>query len=244
MTSSKSRLDEGMGRDELLSRVRALASHHTPALLATDQEAIWRRALRQAADELESYYNATFILSETATVEEPSVYDQHNYQMQDSRNDKQSEALTELAEVEEAIWNATGSALLAGEKAPVGDAQKIYQSLCEAGNRVAYARSLLSSHGGERLTPDWCMDAFWRANPGRNAVVPSLYLLDFAREVLRAFAPSATASIRQQAFIEAADFLEDHYWDSFEDNAAHRAHVRAVSQKLREIAATESRSKE
>jgi hypothetical protein len=35
------------------------------------------------------------------------------------------------------------------------------------------------------LTPDWCMDAFWRANPGRNAVVPSLYLLDFAREVLR-----------------------------------------------------------
>jgi hypothetical protein len=52
--------------------------------------------------------------------------------------------------------------------------------------------SIAPSHGGERLTPDWCMDAFWRANPGRNAVVPSLYLLDFAREVLRAFAPSAS----------------------------------------------------
>jgi hypothetical protein len=44
------------------------------------------------------------------------------------------------------------------------------------------------------LTPDWCMDAFWRANPGRNAVVPSLYLLDFAREVLRVHGvQSATA---------------------------------------------------
>jgi hypothetical protein len=45
-------------------------------------------------------------------------------------------------------------------------------------------RELIPSHVAA-LTPDWCMDAFWRANPGRNAVVPSLYLLDFAREVLR-----------------------------------------------------------
>lgn len=42
-----------------------------------------------------------------------------------------------------------------------------------------------------KLTPEWCMEAFWRVNPGGNAVVPSLYLLDFAREVLRVHAPSA-----------------------------------------------------
>lgn len=44
------------------------------------------------------------------------------------------------------------------------------------------------------LDAQWCMDAFWRVNPGRNATVPSLYLLDFAREVLRVFGspPSAT----------------------------------------------------
>lgn len=35
------------------------------------------------------------------------------------------------------------------------------------------------------LDPDWCMDTFWRVNPGGNATVPSLYLLHFAREVLR-----------------------------------------------------------
>jgi hypothetical protein len=45
-------------------------------------------------------------------------------------------------------------------------------------------QSIAESHVAA-LTPDWCMDAFWRANPGRNATVPSLYLLDFAREVLR-----------------------------------------------------------
>jgi hypothetical protein len=44
------------------------------------------------------------------------------------------------------------------------------------------------------LTPDWCMDAFWRANPGRNAVVPSLYLLDFAREVLRVHGVTPSSS--------------------------------------------------
>lgn len=43
------------------------------------------------------------------------------------------------------------------------------------------------------LTPEWCYEAFWRVNPGGNATVPSLYLLDFAREVLRVHgAPSAT----------------------------------------------------
>lgn len=50
------------------------------------------------------------------------------------------------------------------------------------------------SEGG---TPsaEWCIEAFWRVNPGRNATVPSLYLLDFAREVLRVYgAPSATAA--------------------------------------------------
>lgn len=38
------------------------------------------------------------------------------------------------------------------------------------------------------LDAEWCMDAFWRVNPGRNATVPSLYLLAFAREVLRVHA--------------------------------------------------------
>jgi hypothetical protein len=55
-------------------------------------------------------------------------------------------------------------------------------------------KTFAPSHGGERLTPDWCMDAFWRANPGRNATVPSLYLLDFAREVLRVHGVTPSSS--------------------------------------------------
>lgn len=41
------------------------------------------------------------------------------------------------------------------------------------------------------LTPEWCLEAFYRVNPGaserryRELGWPSLYLLDFAREVLR-----------------------------------------------------------
>lgn len=41
-----------------------------------------------------------------------------------------------------------------------------------------------------RLTPEWCLRAFYRVNPGAhgdNVNYPSLYLLDFAREVLYAF---------------------------------------------------------
>lgn len=53
--------------------------------------------------------------------------------------------------------------------------------------REMYPEDHSRSTNEQSLTPDWCMDAFWRVNPGRNATVPSLYLLDFAREVLRTF---------------------------------------------------------
>jgi hypothetical protein len=67
---------------------------------------------------------------------------------------------------------------------------------------------LLRSHVAA-LTPDWCMDAFWRANPGRNAVVPSLYLLDFAREVLRVHGvQSATAQRGSLADLVIRDVQE------------------------------------
>lgn len=60
------------------------------------------------------------------------------------------------------------------------------------------------------LDAQWCMDAFWRVNPGRNATVPSLYLLDFAREVLRVYgaAPSATATSK---WISCGDRLPGNY---------------------------------
>lgn len=39
----------------------------------------------------------------------------------------------------------------------------------------------------EPLTPEWCVDAFYRVNPGAKDTmpngIPSLYLLDFARAV-------------------------------------------------------------
>jgi hypothetical protein len=49
------------------------------------------------------------------------------------------------------------------------------------------------------LTPEWCVDAFYRVNPGallswRAGGVPSLYLLDFAREVLRVVEQPSCAS--------------------------------------------------
>ena len=50
------------------------------------------------------------------------------------------------------------------------------------------------------LDAEWCVDAFWRVNPGRNATVPSLYLLDFAREVLRVHGSTALSeSVQPQA---------------------------------------------
>ena len=66
----------------------------------------------------------------------------------------------------------------------------------DAGRSTISASTPASS--AEPLTPDWCMDAFWRVNPGRNAVVPSLYLLDFAREVLRVHGAARSSSLEQE----------------------------------------------
>lgn len=56
-----------------------------------------------------------------------------------------------------------------------------------------FAASVTRS-AGTRIDAQWCMDTFWRINPGGNAAVPSLYLLDFAREVLRVFGTPQSAS--------------------------------------------------
>ena len=58
---------------------------------------------------------------------------------------KEGEIEENLTEIEEAIWNATGSALLSGEKAGAADKSIIYRSLCAAGNKVAYVRELLTA---------------------------------------------------------------------------------------------------
>jgi hypothetical protein len=59
----------------------------------------------------------------------------------------------------------------------------------------------------EKLRPSldaqWCMDAFWRVNPGRNATVPSLYLLDFALEVLRVYGARVSETAPQFQHIGA-----------------------------------------
>jgi hypothetical protein len=89
----------------------------------------------------------------------------------------------------------TGMANLAEQlERELAEANRDVTNLHECLRQAALQEDLTPSHVAA-LTPDWCMDAFWRANPGRNAVVPSLYLLDFAREVLRAFAPSAKATL-------------------------------------------------
>ena len=57
------------------------------------------------------------------------------------------------------------------------------------------------------MDAQWCNDAFWRVNPGGNATVPSLYLLDFAREVLRVHG-TAPAVDRGAVLEEAAKHCE------------------------------------
>jgi len=56
-----------------------------------------------------------------------------------------------LKEVEDAIFSATGSAVLSGERWKAGDRYAIYKSLCVAGNNVVYARSLLSARTRDAL---------------------------------------------------------------------------------------------
>jgi hypothetical protein len=52
--------------------------------------------------------------------------------------------------------------------------------------------------------PEWCVEAFYRVNPGATTTVPripSLYLLDFACEVLRAqhaHSPAASPSVQPE----------------------------------------------
>lgn len=57
--------------------------------------------------------------------------------------------------------------------------------------RDEFKAKLSASSASAALDAEWCVEAFWRVNPGRNATVPSLYLLDFAREVLRVHAPQS-----------------------------------------------------
>jgi hypothetical protein len=46
--------------------------------------------------------------------------------------------------------------------------------------RAKRPRDLLSS-----MTPDWCYQSYKKANPGAVSFPPSLYLVDFARAVVR-----------------------------------------------------------
>ena len=64
---------------------------------------------------------------------------------------KEGEIEENLTEIEDAIWNATGSALLSGEKAGAADKSIIYRSLCAAGNKVAYVRELLTARSSTAL---------------------------------------------------------------------------------------------
>lgn len=79
----------------------------------------------------------------------------------------------------------------------------------------------------------WCVDAFWRVNPGGNATVPSLYLLDFAREVLRVHGTRSARGANfahieniRMAWAEVCDGLDVHPGSTFE------AEIRAVDQAL------------
>jgi hypothetical protein len=103
------------------------------------------------------------------------------------------------------------------------------------------------------LTPDWCMDAFWRANPGRNAVVPSLYLLDFAREVLRVHGVQSATAQRNGIIEECAkqcdasadeaeELLRRQPWSEYARACMNEAASLAI--RIRALAAAESRSKD
>jgi hypothetical protein len=59
---------------------------------------------------------------------------------------KAAEAVQTLVEVRDAIFDATGSALLAGEKCKPEDRGIIYRKLCEAGNHADAAIELVQEH--------------------------------------------------------------------------------------------------
>jgi hypothetical protein len=111
-------------------------------------------------------------------------------------------------------------------------------------------RELIPSHVAA-LTPDWCMDAFWRANPGRNAVVPSLYLLDFAREVLRVHGVQSATAQRNGIIEECAkqcdasadeaeELLRRQPWSEYARACMNEAASLAI--RIRALAAAESRN--
>lgn len=88
----------------------------------------------------------------------------------------------------------------------MGSTQEKIRILCRA-----VVDSALSAEA-PTLTPEWCYESFWRVNPGGNATVPSLYLLDFAREVLRvhgAAAPSTERDTLRQALIRCRRYVEN-----------------------------------
>jgi hypothetical protein len=124
-------------------------------------------------------------------------------------NDKRQQS----PEITETMVEAAAQRMVALVMARIIERPQIVQWQQWAGSARAILEAALEtmtpSHVAA-LTPDWCMDAFWRANPGRNAVVPSLYLLDFAREVLRVHGvQSATATNWVEVEKAKADAYED-----------------------------------
>lgn len=71
---------------------------------------------------------------------------------------------------------------------PLGNTEHRFLPVASVGHQLSVM--VRNNYTGTRplsdLTPEWCVEAFYRVNPGAKFhALPSLYLVDFAREVVR-----------------------------------------------------------
>jgi hypothetical protein len=153
--------------DSRLSRLRELLNVVRYSEFPTDADS--------AIEEIMS-----LVPSETATVEEPSVYDQHNYQMQDSRNDKHDEPAQDWKDIFE-VYRERGCS----------DAW-LYQQIAAHDRRAT--RTVTPSHGGQRKLEDMPTDAVIKA-------ICAWMEWDYADKAMRAEASELYHAIRRASSI-------------------------------------------
>jgi hypothetical protein len=168
--------------DSRLSRLRELLNVVRYSEFPTDADS--------AIEEIMS-----LVPSETATVEEPSVYDQHNYQMQDSRNDKHDEPAQDWKDIFE-VYRERGCS----------DAW-LYQQIAAHDRRAT--RTVTPSHGGQRKLEDMPTDAVIKA-------ICAWMEWDYADKAMRAEASELYHAIRRASSIaesaKATLMAEDVEW--------------------------------
>lgn len=145
--------------------------------------------------------------------------------------DKHGEALTLLKEVEDAIFTATGSALLAGEKCHPDDKTKLYKLLCAAGNKCSYVREdLLAPTQPTQALDSELLTAI------KNAPTHSYSLAPSARSSIAAIPLDKALAIISDAFNQT-EITPKHYAADALEAAARHAPVSATEDTREELLA-------